>query len=272
MEKISVLMSVYKNDRPEWLEIAIKSVANQTYKPNEIVLYVDGEVSDELNQKIESLSKEIDFLRVIRNEENLGLGLTLQKGIYECKNEIIARMDSDDYSLPNRFELQVKHLIDNNLDLVGSNVDEFINDINNVVSCREVPSSLEDIKIFAKSRSPFCHPSVMFRKSKVLESGNYQDMKLCEDYYLWVRMLQHNCKMENINQSLVRMRVSSDLYARRGGLKYYKSQKKLFKYMKDTKFINGFTYFKNKVIRFTAQVLLPNKLRQKLYEKKLRKN
>lgn len=270
IEKFSVLMSVYKNDKPDWLEIAINSIYNQTYTPDEILLYVDGEISEELNNKIEELIKKIKILKVIRNEKNIGLGLTMQKGVLECKNEIIARMDSDDYSMPNRFETQINYLLKNNLDMVGSNVDEFIDNIDNIVSSREVPANQEDILQYAKSRSPFCHPSVIFRKSKVLGAGNYQDMKLCEDYYLWVRMLQAKCKVANISEPLVRMRVSKDLYARRGGYKYYKSQKSLFKYMKKTKFINGFTYFKNKVIRFTAQVLMPNKLRQKFYEKKLR--
>ena len=90
----------------------------------------------------------------------------------------------------------------------------------------------------------------MFKKSKILEAGNYLDMKLCEDYYLWIRLLQSDAKVANIQESLVLMRVSKDLYARRGGYKYYQSQKQLLKYMKQTKFISWKTYTKNKIIRF----------------------
>ena len=205
-----------------------------------------------------------------RNEENLGLGKTLEIAITKCKNEIIARMDSDDYSLPTRLEEELKYMLDNDLDLVGSHVKEFIDNIDNIVSEKLVPLTQEEIIAYAKSRNPFCHPSVMFKKSKVLECGNYQDMKLCEDYYLWVRMLQSGCKVANLDKYLVYMRVSLDLYARRGGYKYYKSQKQLLKYMRKTKFISWFTYTKNKLIRFTVQVLMPNKLRQKFYNKKLR--
>lgn len=270
MKKYSVLMSVYKNDKPEWVEIAVNSMLNQTVKPDEVVLIVDGEVSDDLNQTIEKLSSENSVMKIYRNEHNLGLGLTLQKGIGLCKNDLVARMDSDDYSEPNRIEIELKKMEDENLDLVGCKVKEFMDDIDNVLSIKSVPVGESQILKYAKQRNPFCHPSVLFNKNKVLEAGNYQDMKLCEDYYLWVRMLQAGCKMDNCEQSLVRMRVSKDLYARRGGRKYFKSQKQLFKYMKKTKFISGFTYFKILVTRYVVQVLMPNKLRQKFYEKQLR--
>ena len=269
-DKVSVLMSVYKNDKPEWLEIAIDSVVNQTLKPDEIILYVDGQVSEELDNKISELCKKYSAIRLFRNEKNIGLGLTMQKGILECKNELIARMDSDDYSMPTRFEEELKFMRENDLDMVGSCVSEFIETIDNVVTEKKVPLLHDDIVKFSKSRNPFCHPTIMFKKSKVLESGNYQDMKLCEDYYLWVRMIQSGCKTGNIEKPLVLMRTSIDLYARRGGYKYFKSQKQLFKYMRKTKYIGMFTYLKNSFIRFCVQVLMPNKMRQKFYNKKLR--
>ena len=268
---ISVLMSVYKNDKPEWLVTSIESVVNQTLKPREILLFVDGPVGEELDRTIVELDKKYDILRVSRNEENIGLGRTLEKGLLECKYEIVARMDSDDYSIPTRFAEEYKAIMINSLDLVGSDVSEFIDSIDNIVAHKTVPAQEAEILKYAKTRCPFNHPTVMFRKSKILEVGGYQEMRLCEDYYLWVRLLQGEARVANINKSLVLMRVSPDLYARRGGLKYYKSQKQLLKYMKKTKFIGFFTYVKSKFIRFTVQVLMPNKLRQKLYVKMLRK-
>ena len=264
-------MSVYKNDRPEWFEIAIMSMLNQTIKPDEVILVIDGEISNELESKIKDIASQHSEIKVHKNEKNLGLGLTMQIGLSLCRNGIVARMDSDDYSKPDRIEKELSFLIENNLDMVGCQVEEFIDTIDNVVSKKNVPIGYENIFKYAKQRNPFCHPAVLFKKSKVIESGDYQDMKLCEDYYLWVRMLQHKCKVDNIDESLVSMRVSKDLYARRGGYKYYKSQKKLFKYMKKTKFIGFFTYMKILVTRFVVQVLMPNSLRQKFYEKKLRK-
>lgn len=263
-------MSVYKNDKPEWFELAVESVTNQTYKPDEIVLFVDGPVGDELNASINKLEKSNKLLRVIRNETNIGLGLTLEKGVLECKNEIIARMDSDDYSMPDRFEKQISILLEKDLDMVGSNVDEFTDSIDEIVCSRNMPQGQDAIVNYAKTRNPFCHPTVMFKKSKVLESGNYLDMHYCEDYYLWIRMLLNNCKVGNIAESLVKMRVNMNMYARRGGYKYFKSQQKLLKFMKKNKFIGLLSYVKSCMIRFTVQVLMPNKLRQKFYMKKLR--
>ncbi len=268
---ISVLMSVYKNDKAEWLVTSIESIVGQTLKPKEILLFVDGPVPEELDNAITELDKKYEILKVTRNPENMGLGRTLEKGLPECKYDIVARMDSDDYAIPTRFAEEYKVLTENNLDIVGSSVDEFIDSIDNIVAHKPVPTTQEEIFKYSKTRCPFNHPTVMFRKSKVLEVGGYLDMRLCEDYYLWVRLLQGGARAQNIDKALVLMRVSADLYARRGGLKYYKSQKQLLKYMRKSKYIGFFTYMKSKFIRFTVQVLMPNKLRQKLYVKMLRK-
>lgn len=272
MEKYSVLMSVYKNDKADWLEISILSMINQTIEPDEIILMIDGPIPSELEEKINEMTDAYKVIKVYKNEKNLGLGLTMQKGLSLCKNEIVARMDSDDYSKPDRIEKEIIMMKENDLDLVGSQADEFIDNIDNVISIHNVPVGETDIIKYSKQRNPFCHPSVIFKKSKVLESGDYQDMKLCEDYYLWIRMILNNCKIDNHPESLIRMRVSKDLYARRGGYKYFKNQKKLFKYMKDMNYIGTCTYIKILITRFVVQVLMPNKLRQKFYEKKLRKN
>ncbi len=267
---ISVLMSVYKNDKAEWLKLAVESVINQTKKPEEVVLIIDGPIGEELRGAVQELQAKYAEIKTFQNEKNLGLGLTLQHGIQKCKNEIVARMDSDDYSVPTRFEIELEYMLKNNLDLVGSSVKEFMGDVNNVVATKTVPTTQEAIKKYSKTRNPFCHPSVMFKKSAVLAAGNYIDMKLCEDYYLWVRMLQNNCKVGNIAESLVYMRTSEDMYKRRGGRSYYNSQKQLLKYMKKTKYIGTFTYLKSCCARFFVQVMLPNSLRQKMYLKKLR--
>ena len=271
MDKISVLMSVYKNDKPEWFETAMMSMVNQTLKPDEIVLLVDGPVGEELREKIHELAKNNKIIKLIENEKNKGLGLTLQQGILECKNDLIARMDADDYSVPTRLEEELKFMQENDLDMVGSSVLEFVDDIENVVSEKKVPCTQDEILNFAKSRNPFCHMTVIYKKDKVLEAGNYQHMLYCEDYYLWVRMLQKGCKVGNLSKPLVFMRTTKDMYKRRGGYKYFKNQNQLLNYMRKTKFISYFAYLKNKFIRFCVQVLMPNSLRQKFYER-LRKS
>ena len=270
MKKFSVLTSVYKNDKPEQLKLALNSIYHdQTTKPNEIILVIDGPVSDEISNEIELFKKSCPVLKVVKQEENLGLGKTLNNGLEHCSNEIVARMDADDISLSNRFEEQLK-VIDEGYDLVGSNLEEFINDPNEIVSERIVPESQEQILKFMKGRNPFSHPTVMFKKSMVLKAGGYQHLYYCEDYYLWVRMFLAGAKMFNIQKVLLKFRMNLDTYGRRGGYKYFKSHKQLFKFMRANKLMGYFTYLKNIHIRFFAEVMLSSKRRQKLYQKHLR--
>ena len=271
MEKFSVLTSVYKKDKPEQLKLSLSSIyQNQTVKPNEIVLVIDGPISDELKNVIEEFEKDCPVLKVVKQEENMGLGKTLNNGLEHCSNDIVARMDADDVSMPERFEEQLK-VIAEGYDLIGSNLKEFIDNPDEVVSERIVPEKQEDIIKFMKGRNPFSHPTVMFRKEMVLKAGGYQHLHYCEDYYLWVRMYLAGAKMYNIQKPLLRFRMNMDTYGRRGGYKYFCSHKQLFKFMRKNKVMGYFTYLKNIHIRFFAEVMLSNKKRQKLYQKHLRK-
>ena len=125
-------------------------------------------------------------------------------GVKACKNELIARMDSDDISIKERCEKQLKKFQeDPELDLIGSSIAEFIDTTNNVQAYRVLPESDEEIKKFIKRRNPFGHPSVMFKKSKLLEAGNYRSYYLCEDYDMWIRMVEKDAKCYNFKDILV---------------------------------------------------------------------
>ncbi len=268
----SVLMSVYKNDNPCYFELAFKSIYDdQVLKPSEIILMVDGPISKELQDVISEKAEKCSVLKVIEQKENLGLGLTLNNGLKHCTNEIVARMDADDISCPERFLKELETMERESLDIVGSNIAEFCDDPEKIVAHRVLPTTDEDIKKFMKSRCPMSHVSVMFKKSAVAKAGGYQHLHYCEDYYLWVRMALTGAKMGNISESLVKVRMNEDAYQRRGGMKYYKSHKTLFKFMRKNKMISCFCYLKNLLIRFFAEVIISNKTRQKLYQKYLRK-
>ena len=257
----SVAMSVYKNDRADWVELSIESVLNQTAPPDEIVLVVDGPVPTELDNVIKKYEDEPKF-NVIRFLENKGLGKALQEAVLQAKNDIIARMDSDDIALPNRFERQLKRFKeDKDLALCGGAITEFIGTPENAVGVRGVFESNNDIYADLKKRCPFNHMTVMFKKQAVLEVGNYKDWHYNEDYYLWIRMAEKGVKFSNITDTLVNVRVGEEMYARRGGFKYFKSEAGLQNYMLKHKVISFGTYFMNVAKRFIVQVLLPNKLR-----------
>ena len=120
---------------------------------------------------------------IIVNETNLGLGPALAKGIENSKNELIARMDSDDYVVSTRCERQLeKFREDPKLGMVGSYEAEFVDDIDNVISIHRVPSENDEIERFMHRRCSVLHPTVMYKKSAVLKSGNYQSVLLYEDY------------------------------------------------------------------------------------------
>ena len=264
MESFSVCTSVYKNDRPEYVRVALDSMlVNQSVKPAEIVLVQDGLVTDDLSSLLsEYESKYPEVMHVIRLEKNGGLGNALRLGVENAKYDIIARMDSDDICLPDRFEKQLAYLETNpQCDIVGGQMTEFIDTPDNIVGRREVPLTNEEIYEFMKSRCALNHVTVMFRKEAVLKAGNYQDWFWNEDYYLWVRMMMTGCKFANIPDVAVNVRSGADQYARRGGKKYFDSEIGIKKLMLEKGMITRKEYIVNYIQRFIIQLMLPNSVR-----------
>lgn len=264
MNPFSVCTSVYKNDKPGFVRVALNSMlVHQSVKPDEVVLVQDGPVPEELSLLLsEYEDKYSDVMHIIRLEKNGGLGNALRLGVENAKYNIIARMDSDDICQPERFEKQLTYL-DAHLecDIVGGQMTEFIDSPDNIVGRREVPLTNEEIYEFMKSRCALNHVTVMFRKEAVLKAGNYQDWFWNEDYYLWVRMMMTGCKFANIPDVVVNVRSGADQYARRGGKKYFDSEIGIKKLMLEKGMINRKEYVVNYVQRFIIQLLLPNSVR-----------
>lgn len=257
-DRYSVLMSVYANENAEYFEKAINSMVMQTLPPDEIVLVEDGPLNEDLYSVIRRF--KVKYPRLITsvvNEKNMGLGIALQKGLIVARNELIARMDTDDIANKERCEKQLNYL-NANLDcsIVGGQIAEFIDVPNNIVGKREVPLSDKEIKKFMRRRCPFNHMTVMFRKTEVLKAGNYQDWYWNEDYFLWIRMALENEKFANLADVLVNVRTSRDLYQRRGGIKYFVSERKIQKLMLEEKMIGYFRYSINVIERAILQVFI----------------
>ena len=274
MPPFSVLMSVYKGDDPSFLDKSLNSIYNQTLLPNEIILIKDGILNKELNSVIDSYIRinTIPF-KIIENKKNRGLGYSLKVGVEASSNEIIARMDADDISKDYRFERQLKLMQTMpNVDVLGSLIDEFSGDISNVVCKRVVPEKDHDIKLFLKYRSPFNHPTVVFKKSKVLRSGNYSEyFRNMQDYDLWIRMAIDGCIFHNIQESLIFFRLSKNLYKRRSGLKYIKYEFKLINNMKRNKVVNVIEYFFLLLSRLPIRIF-PSVIREAIYKILIRRD
>ena len=267
MEKYSVLMSLYKKEHPEYLRLALDSMINQSVKPDEIVLVEDGPLTDELYAVVEEYKP---YLHIVVNQKNLGLGLALNEGLKACRNELVARMDTDDISKPDRCEKQLKRFEEKpKLAIVGSHIDEFVGTPDNVISQRRVPLTSEDIYEYAKKRSAFNHPAVMYRKSSVLAEGGYSDLKRNQDVDLFGRMLFKGYKAENIDEALLWFRSSDELAARRKSWENTKSYIATIKKFWEM----GYSSFSDYVVVAVAQTgmfILPAGLQNWVYKKFLR--
>lgn len=270
--KYSVLMSVYHKEKPEYLKLSIDSMINQTVKPSEIVIVKDGPLTEELDKVIDEYKfNSEDLFNIIISEQNLGLGKALNLGLKSCKYELVARMDTDDISLPTRCEKQIKQFMnDSNLVIIGTAIDEFYDNIDEIISSRVVPTKHDEIYQFAKRRSPFNHPTVMYKKSKVLALGGYSDLKRNQDVDLFGRMLFYGCKAQNLGESLLLFRSNMDLNRRRkswGNTKSYIGTIKKFWKLGYSNFTDYFIVMCGQAVMFICPVFVQNFI----YKKFLRK-
>jgi glycosyltransferase involved in cell wall biosynthesis len=261
-------MSVYAKERADFLDHSMGSIFSQTVPPNDFVLVCDGALTPDLDKVIEKHKEKYpDILQIVRMPENKGLAEALNFGLVHCKYEIVARMDSDDVARPNRMERQLGEF--EGVDILGSAVMEFHDTPGDAKTMRITPADFDSILRSAKRRNPFNHPSVMYKKSVVLNAGGYENYSLCEDYHLWVKVFISGGRGKNITEPLVYMRVGSGLYKRRGGLSYFKSMLHFRNWLRKVGFI-GTKDFCITVIGHTVSSFMPDFARGILYRKFMR--
>ena len=276
--KLSVIMSIYKSDVPELVRMALDSLLQQTLSPNEIVIVGDGPVPADLELEVESLKLRVESEQLpievtyLPQEQNRGLGEAMRIAVENAKYDYVARMDSDDICLPDRFEKQMKCFEeDPELSLVGGMITEFDGEPENIIAKRVLPLDDVGIKKMMRGRCAVNHVTVIFKKADLLRSGNYQPYWLQEDQYLWARMMEHGCKFRNIPDVVVNVRSGKDQIARRSGWRFYKSVVRVFWYMYRHGLISFGYFLYICAIRGVVQVLMPNRLRTWFYLHLLRK-
>lgn len=268
LNKYSVLMSVYYKEKPEHLYRSMQSIYNQTVSTDNFVLVCDGPLNDDLNAVIEEMQGKFrERLHIHRLNRNVGLGNALTIGLLECKNELVARMDSDDISMPYRCQKELEAFIEEPwLDIISGIVIEFEGEMKKT-GMRKLPVQHDDIVRFSKKRNPFNHPAVMFKKSSVLDVGGYSERyHFFEDYYLWIRMLKNGCIGKNLEEPLLFMRTSFEMYTRRGGMRYVKDMMAFHKWMLRI----GWSCFSDYclgTIPHAVICILPNQIRKIVYRK-----
>lgn len=269
--RFSVLMSLYRKEKPAFLRECLESLINQTVLADEWVIVKDGPLTVELEAVLSEYEcRYPNLIKYVVFDKNQGLGLALRAGVPACSHELIARMDTDDICIPERFEIQLQEFIGHpELDICGGHIKEFDISVNNVISMRKVPLTNDEIVQYQKRRSAYNHVTVMFRKSAVLNAGNYEHAPLMEDDMLWTRMILAGCKGKNIDDYLVYVRTGINMIERRGGwsyfVKYKRSRKKVY--------LLGLSSYWDYIYTITVQLivaLLPAKVRKVLFIKILR--
>ncbi|MFV0573823.1 MAG: glycosyltransferase [Vibrio sp.] len=264
MFKFSVLMSLYIKERPEYLDACFDSLYKQSHQADEIVLVLDGPVTSELHKVIDSWEPILP-LCIYQLEENVGLGCALNFGLSKCTYDFVARMDTDDICMPERFHIQIEAFLrDPDLTICGASIKEVDAVSLEFISNRNVPQFDYDIKRYLPKRSPFNHMTVMYKKHEVINCGSYKHLPLMEDWYLWCRLLSPKAKGYNVQQQLVVARTGLSMIERRSGFNYVKSEWLMHKYRMELKISSltssFFIFFLRSIVR-----LLPSKIVKSVY-------
>ena len=215
---ISVIMSVYKSEKPEYLDRSLQSVwDDQTCRPAQIVLIADGPLTEELDAVLAAWTEKLqDKLTICRNEVNLGLTKSLNKGLRHTTGEYIARMDSDDISHPSRFEIQSRFLAENpDIAVVGGSIQEF-NDSSEYLNVRHYQTDPDAIRKYICKASPLAHPNVMMRR-EIFDSGITYDerYRTSQDIALWYDVLEKGYRISNVDEVTLYFRLADDVFKRR---------------------------------------------------------
>jgi glycosyltransferase involved in cell wall biosynthesis len=267
--EFSLLLPVYAGDKAEYLTKAFRSsVDEQTLRPTEVVIVRDGPVSAELEATLARLASTSPVpTRILRVEENAGLAHALELGLRECSFDVVARMDADDISLPERFARQLA-LIAEGFDLVGSGMLEFADQHGAVLARRVPPTESEAIRRYARFHDPFNHPTVVYRRTSVKAAGGYRDLGLMEDYWLFARMIHAGARVSNLPDALVMYRVSDGAYARRGGWNQFRAELRLQAEFRRSGFTSPLQAARNVALRAPYR-LVPQTLRRAAYRRVL---
>jgi GT2 family glycosyltransferase len=268
-QPFAVLISTWGGDRPDYLrEAFVSTVDAQTRPPAQVVLVQDGPVPEELAAEIRHLMETTAVpVKHVEMPVNVGLGPALDAGLQASEHEIVARMDADDVSVPDRFEKQLP-LIEAGADIVGSGLWEFGASVDDVVGRRTPPTDPDEIRRVIRFRDPFNHPTVVYRRAAVLAAGGYSDMALMEDYLLFTRMVAAGAVPANLAEPLVHYRVGDGAYARRGGMALLRSELAVQARFRELGLTSRRQYLRNVAVRGGYR-LVPERVRKVAYRRLL---
>jgi amylovoran biosynthesis glycosyltransferase AmsE len=207
-------MSVYNAESAKYLEECLISLHSQVLKATEVVLVLDGPIHCGLSEVIERWKEPLNMV-IVPLKVNVGLSKALNVGLTHCQYELVARMDADDICKPERFLNQINFINSNfDIDISGAFCED-ISESGESIRIRKVPIKHVDIlkNIWA---CPFIHPSVIFRKSKIIKLGSYNENAphRQDDYELWIRAASAGLKFGNIPEVLIKYRIPANAHTK----------------------------------------------------------
>lgn len=256
--KFSVLMSTYIKDKPEHLRECLESITvYQSIKPDEIILVEDGPISPENSLVIKEFEKIANIKRIKLNI-NVGLGFALREGLNHCSTDLIARIDSDDVAIENRFEKQLDYFGKNpSTGVLGSNVQLIDISSEPMKAIRLVPELDKDIRKLMDFKNPLNHPTVMFNR-KNLPEFNYENILYFEDWFLWLNLRSNKfVQFYNIQEPLLKYRVRS--LDERNSKHFIKHERFFFLSAKKRNLISTSVFYYNTILRNIVRIL-PKKI------------
>lgn len=216
----SVLMTVYKGEDPQQFDAAIRSMLDQTYRTDDFVILCDGPLTPALDAVLDRhTGANPGLFHLVRLAENVGIGAANNAGLKHCRNDLVAKMDADDIAVPDRCEKQVAgFMAEPDLAVLGGIIQEFDQDPDKPFAVRMVPAGHEEIRRYARRRQPFNNTSVMYRRSAVEAVGGYRNLRRCEDFDLYIRLLHAGFRTGNLQDVLVKVRVDNSACSRRASV------------------------------------------------------
>jgi len=265
---ITVLLPVHGEADDKHFDQAVKSLFHQTLEDFQVLLLVDGQIEENLLKIVNRWHKKFGESRfqVVEFGIKRGLGPVLADGLNSASSKYIARMDADDICEPSRLAIQFNFLESHpEVDVLGSNMLEFVETPSNIILEKRMPESHEEILRYAQIRNPINHPTAFFRRQVVVDCGGYRNMPFFEDYDLWIRLLVRGSRFHNVQITLLRYRVSPGFYARRRGFRYVMHQFRYLKSARETGFISRLGMFKWILFR-VLPFLIPGRVQKILYQ------
>lgn len=219
MCRVSVIIGVY-NETPEHLRQALDSVLNQTYTDFECIIVLDNPQNETLHGELLQYAKKDSRVRLLVNEKNMGLAMSLNRAISVAHGEYLARMDADDISLPERFSKQIKYLeLHSEIDVLGTNKILIDQNGNTLGKASSLKMSARQSRAVLQLSNFICHPSVMMRKESIERVHGYRDFPTTQDADLWHRMSDAGMTIANLDEYLIKYRINYQSVSFKNGYK-----------------------------------------------------